>query len=396
MSPRHYLDHASTSPLRPQAARAMMTYLSTGGIVKGEDPRDVIGDAARIYHEGQLSRNALEGYREEVARWLGARPRQVVFTSGATEAIHHAVWAAAQMRPGRPMVGAAIEHSSVRAASARLARWIEVPVDGKARIDIDALEAILTREQPAVVHCQAANHEVGTLQPVREVVELCHERSVLVHVDAASAASHVPLDIGTLDADLVSISSHKVGGPLGAGALVIRRGLRIPALFVGSTQERGRRAGIENLPAIAGFAATSEFLGSIDGTDQVPQQEREAARAQQLTKTILEAVTKLPGVQVYGDPLVRAPHITCFGAEDVVAEAIVLGLDRRGVSIHSGSACSSEGFEPSPVLAAMGADADHSLRVSVGWSTLESDIDAFLTAFPEVLAELRSLRGNVR
>jgi cysteine desulfurase len=204
---------------------------------------------------------------------------------------------------------------------------------------------------------------------------------VLVHVDAAQATGHLDIDFGALDADLLSVSAHKAGGPAGVGALLIRRGLRVRPLLVGGDQERARRAGLENVPGIVGFGAA---CASIDV-------EREAAQQRSLTQPVLD--TSFDGVVVYGDPDNRVPHLVCLGILGIEPQAVLLGLDRAGIAAHSGSACSSEALEPSPVLEAMGVDAHRSLRVSVGWSSTEADIDALLDALPRVIADLRRLSG---
>ncbi|MFP5377648.1 MAG: cysteine desulfurase family protein [Acidimicrobiia bacterium] len=367
---RHYLDHASTSPTRPEVVEAMLPWLSGPGAA----------DPARVHTEGRMARAAVEDARERVAAFLGARPREVVFTSGATEAINAAVWGATRRRPAGAVVAAAVEHSAVRDASARSGAVVVPAVDGLGRLDPDAVAELVT-PATALVHCQVGNHEVGTLQPVAEVVARCRERGVLVHLDAAAAAGHVPVDFAALGADLVSVSAHKLGGPKGVGALLVRRGLRLPPLLVGGDQERARRAGTEDVPAIVGFGAA---CASIDVA-------REAAGARAHTDRLLAGLASVPGVAAYGDPAARLPHIACVGVEGVEAEAVLLGLDQAGVAAHSGSACSSEALEPSPVLEAMGVPAERSLRVSVGWSTTEADVDACLEAFPRVVGRLRAL-----
>ena len=366
---RHYLDHASTSPARPAVVEAMLPWLSGGGAA----------DPARVHTEGRMARAAVEDARERVAGLLGARPREVVFTSGATEAINAAVWGAARLHPAGAVVAAAVEHSAVRDASAR-ATVLTPPVDDLGRIDAAAV-ADLVGPGTALVHCQWGNHEVATLQPVAEVVALCRERGVLVHVDAAAAAGHVPVDFAALGADLLSVSAHKLGGPKGAGALLVRRGLRIPPLLVGGDQERARRAGMEDVPAIVGFGAACSSLDLA----------AEAAAARSATERLLAGLTAVPGVVPYGDPVARLPHIACVGVDGVEAEAVLLGLDQAGIAAHSGSACSSEALEPSPVLEAMGVAAERSLRLSVGWSTTAADVDACLEAFAGVVERLRAL-----
>jgi cysteine desulfurase len=224
---------------------------------------------------------------------------------------------------------------------------------------------------------------VGTLQPISEVVALCRERGVLVHVDAAQAVGQVPVDFGELGADFLSVSAHKFGGPKGVGALLVRRGLRIEPFVVGGEQERARRAGMENVPAIVGFGGAAAAV----------QVEAEAECRRVLLRRVVDAALAVEGVSRYGDAdeAGSLPHLACFAVEGVEAEPVLLGLDQAGVAAHSGSACSSESLEPSPVLEAMGVEAERSLRVSVGWSTTEADVDAFADAFPRVVSRLRAL-----
>jgi cysteine desulfurase len=375
---RHYLDHASTSPTRPSAAAAMLECLRT-----------TTGDPSRIHAEGMRARVAVEQAREQVAAFVNARPREVVFTSGATEAIAMVSWGAAER--GRRVLLPAVEHSAVRESAAAFGRaqageLLTIGVDRVGRVDPDEILASVT-DDTAVVHVQLANHEVGTLQPVEAVIAGCRERDVLVHVDAAQAVGHVPVDFHGLGADLVSISAHKFGGPPGAGALLVRRGLRLRPLLVGGDQERARRAGYENVPAIVGFGAA---CASLDEASLAAEAEHQRA----LTQRVIDAVATLDGVRAYGDPVERAPHLVCLGIDDIEPQAVLLGLDQAGIAAHSGSACSSEALEPSPVLEAMGVDAHRSLRISVGWNSTHDDIDALLRALPDVVSQLRLLRGR--
>jgi len=276
----------------------------------------------------------------------------------------------------------AVEHSAVRQASASLDVTV-VGVDGQGRVDPALMAAAVRPGQTAVVHLQLANHEVGTIQPVAEVVEACGHQGALVHVDAAAAAGHLPIDFASLGADLLSVSAHKLGGPAGVGALLIRRGVRLQPLLVGGEQERGRRAGAENVAGIVGFGAAAELL--------VTNLDAEARAARQHTERLLDVATAVGRVTAYGDTRARLPHLLCLGVDGVEAEAVLIGLDQAGIAVHSGSACSSESLEPSPVLEAMGVAANQSLRVSTGWSTTEADIDAFADALPRVVGRLRDL-----
>ncbi|MEZ5322171.1 MAG: aminotransferase class V-fold PLP-dependent enzyme [Microthrixaceae bacterium] len=314
---------------------------------------------------------------DRVAAALGVRPREVMFCSGASEAI---------ATVGHASIGhhvlAAVEHSAVRSWAARRPHTI-VGVDGVGRVDpADLLDA--ARADTSIVHLQWANHEVGTIQPVAEVVERCRERRLPVHVDAAQAVGHLPTDLGALGADYVSISGHKFGGPSGSGALVIRRGVRPTPLIVGGDQERARRAGMESVVTIAGFAAALDEAVAALSTD--------GERERNLTRPVIDWAVDTPGISVLGDPSDRAPHLVCLAIEGLEPQPVLIGLDRAGVAVHSGNSCSSEALEPSPVLAAMGVDAHRSLRISMGWSTTPDDVTTMLGALTGVLDELRSLR----
>ena len=283
--------------------------------------------------------------------------------------------------------------SSTRAfghASTRCAPLVLLQVDHLGRIVPESVdeaikEAEVSGDRLALVHCQAANHEVGTVQAVYEIVSICRDRGVMVHVDAATAFGHMELDLDELGADLVSVSAHKLGGPPGIGALVVRRGLRVAPFVVGGEQERARRAGLENLPAAVGFGAAAEILA--DGSLLAG----EIATQRSLSDRIAVAATDVDGVRILGDQEGVA-HIVAVSVDGVEAEPVLLALDRFGIAAHSGSSCASESLAPSPVLEAMGADAERSLRLSVGWSSNETDVDAFAGAFPDAVAQLRALR----
>lgn len=401
---RAYLDHASTSPLRPEARDAMVAALSS-----------LSGDPGRIHEEGLTARLALETAREQVAVLFGARSRSVVFTSGATEAIAAAVWGAADRARGAAdrtaatpthQVVTAVEHSAVRLSAQRAGAVTLVPVDRHGRVNAAAVLAAV-RPETAAVHVQLGNHEVGTIQPVAEVVQACRDRKVLVHVDAAQAAGRIPIAFEELGADLLSLSGHKLGGPAGTGALLVRRGLRLAPLLLGGDQERARRAGLEPVAALVGLGAACAVLAapavgsgqarlasdpSTGTISTVLDQEAEAAG--RLADRIRAAARGLDGVDVYGHPDHRLPHLVCLGVEGIEPQGVLLGLDRAGVAAHSGSACSSESLEPSPVLEAMGVDAHRSLRLSVGWSTTDADVDRALEALPLTIDRLRALAAG--
>lgn len=349
---------------------------------------DQVGDPSRVHVEGMAARAALEQARQQVADLFGARSREVCLTSGATEAIAAACWGAVARGPHQ--VVPAVEHSAVRLAAAQHGDVTLVPPDGSGRVDPEVLLEAITPDT-AIVHLQWGNHEVGTTQPVEEVAAECRAQGVLFHVDAAQAAGRVPIDFHRLGADLVSISSHKLGGPPGVGALLIRRGLRLRPLLLGGDQERARRAGFENLPASVGFGAACAAL------TEPGRLSAEADHQRRLSQRVLSALEAgaagsngLRGVRLYGDPVDRLPHLVCLGFDEVEPQAVLFGLDRAGVAVHSGSACSSEDFQPSPVLEAMGVDAHHSLRVSFGWASKDEDVDRLLDTLPAVLGELKA------
>lgn len=386
---RHYLDHASTSPLRPIA-------LATISDASRRAHDGHLADPGRIHTEGMTARVALEDARDQVADAIGASSREVVFTSGATESIATAIWGAARRARDADraphFVHAAVEHSSVRLTSADVAGLLGgsvdvIGVDAHGRIDVDAFIDAL-RPTTALAHVQWGNHEVGTLQPVTEIVAACRDRGVLVHVDATQAIGRVPIDVHAAGADLLSFGGHEFGAPGGVGALVIRKGLRLHPLLLGGEQERARRAGTEDVVALLALGATLAELDAESIAD-------ESSRSRSQLAAVERALTATHGVTVLGapDPAQRLPHLLCLAVAGVEPQGVVLGLDQRGIAVHSGSSCASEGLEPSPVLEAMGADAHRSLRVSVGWNTTDEDIDALCSAFGEVVGHLRALAG---
>lgn len=374
---RTYLDNASCVPLRPEGRDALIAALEPAAV-----------DPGRIHAEGMATRAALEHARKQVAALVGARGRSVVFTASATEAIVAACWGAARAHDG-PQVLGAVEHSSVRFAAARHGEVIELGVDGQGRIRLADLDAALAAE-PAIVHVQWANHEVGTRQPVAEVVARCREAGVLCHVDAAQGVGRDTIDFDDLGADLLSLSGPKFGAPMGTGALVVRRRVRLEPLLVGGDQERARRAGLEAVPALVGMGAVAQVLADPATRDS------EAGRDVERVDALAEALCGPDGpggITRLGDPVDRAPHILCVGVQGVEPQAVLLGLDQAGIAVHSGSSCATEALEPSPVLAAMGVDAERSLRLSVGWTTTDEDIGRTAEAVSRVVAGLRALAG---
>ncbi|NCY15182.1 MAG: cysteine desulfurase [Actinobacteria bacterium] len=386
---RHLFDHASTSPLRPEAAEALDTW--TDLAARGE-----LGDPSRIHSEGMRARVALEEAREQVATLIGARPREVVFTSSATESIAMATWGAVRRSVERELtptvVLGAVEHSAVRESSTQFAGAFggsvtTIGVDRLGRVDLDRMLDALDPDT-ALVHIQWGNHEVGTLQPIEAVIARCNELGVLVHIDASQAVGRVPIGFIDSGADLLSFSGHRLGAPSGTGVLAIRRGLRLEPLLRGSDQERGRRAGLEALIPIMG-------LGAVAASLDPERLRREAATSRTLIAEVIEVATSIGGVELLGDPdpLRRLPHIACLTVDGVEPQAVLLGLDQHGIAAHSGSSCASEEIEPSPVLEAMGVEAARSLRFSVGWNSTGADVDALRTNLAPIIDGLRALAG---
>lgn len=374
---QHYLDYASTSPLRPAGVQAMTESF------------ELLGDPSRIHSQGLEARYAIEKAREQVAEFLDAKPREVIFTSGATESIAAGIFGVMEKNPEGTIITSAVEHSAVIESCERFPH-IQIGVDGYGMLDTEQLESALANDAKniSLVSVQHANHEIGTLQDIDAISSLVKAKNenTLVHIDAAQSVGHIEFSFAKSGADLVSISSHKFGGPKGIGILLIRQGLRISPLLRGGSQERARRGGMENTTAIVGFGAVCCALD--DSRIQA-----EAKMSYELTQLAIDSCSEIEGVTHFGHPKNRIPHIACFGFPDVEPQAILLELDKKGVSVHSGSACASEDLQPSTVLEAIGVNASRSLRISVGWDSTKKDIEAFEVGLKDALDYLRSLAG---
>ncbi|HEY4136449.1 MAG TPA: cysteine desulfurase family protein [Alphaproteobacteria bacterium] len=356
-----YLDDNAAAPLRPAARDAVMAAL------------DLTGNPSSVHRYGRLAHRAIEDARAQVAVLTGATTAGVIFTSSGSEANALALQGAG---PRRAIVSA-VEHDSVLAPAQRLAACATVPVDGDGIVDLAALDELLgTDASDTIVSVMLANNETGALQPVAAVAKLAHARGALVHCDAIAAAGRVLCDMTALGVDLLSISSAKLGGPLGVGALVLRPGLDIAPLLVGGGQERRRRAGTENLPGIVGFgAAAAEALASM--ADQ--------GRIATLRDRLEAGVMKLAsGSRVFARGVARLANTSCLTMPGVLNETQVMALDLAGVAVSAGAACSSGKVSASHVLRAMGVPEDEAktaIRVSFGWRSADADVDAFLAAW---------------
>jgi cysteine desulfurase len=353
-----YLDWNATAPLRPEVLTAMTVALARGG------------NPSSVHRRGRAARQAIERAREAVAALVNAPPDGVIFVSGGTEANHLAL-----LGCGRPRVlVSAVEHGSVLHCAPEAKR---IPVDGNGVVDPGVLETMLRADpHPALVSVMLANNETGVLQPVARIAEIAHAHNALFHCDAVQAAGKLPLDIAAIGADLISLSAHKIGGPPGIGALIAIEGAEPIPLLRGGGQERGRRAGTENLPGIAGFAAAAEIaLASLADYERVRRLRDGLERA---------ALAAVPGAEIIGAAAPRLPNTTALALPGVAAETQVIALDLDGVMVSAGAACSSGKVGPSHVLEAMGlppAIAGCTIRVSLGWTTTASDIDHFLDAW---------------
>jgi cysteine desulfurase len=378
---RIYLDYNATAPPAGPVIDAISHAL-----------RDEFGNASSVHAFGQRAKAAIDRARSETAGLLDAGPAEVVFTSGGTEANNLALRGAFEAMSAigrRRIVTTGIEHEAVlntaRALAARGADLVIVPASSSGVVDVSAMaEAI--NEETAVVSIMLANNEVGTVQPVSDLAAVCRASGALLHTDAVQAAGKVPISVRQLGCDLLSISGHKFAGPKGVGALWIRRGVRLTAQATGGRQERNRRAGTENVPALVGLGVAARLAAS-----GLADAAALAARRDRLEKGILDAVA---GTTVNGQGAPRVPNTTNIGFDGIEAESLLIALDLEGVAVSTGSACSSGSLEPSHVLRAMGlpnARARNSLRFSLGSSTTDADIDFVVGVLPGLVAKLRRL-----
>jgi cysteine desulfurase len=388
-----YLDHAATTPMVPAAVEAMTAHLLE------------VGNPSSLHASGRHARRVVEESRETIARALGCRPGEVVFTSGGTEADNLAVkgmhWARHAADPRRTRVlASAIEHHAVLDAL----RWLDeaegadvelLPVDGRGRLVVDAAREAIERDPSSVsvVSVMWANNEVGTLQPIEDLVAIAAEHGIPVHTDAVQAVGSVPVDFAASGVDALSLTAHKLGGPYGVGALVVRREVVVTPLVHGGGQERDIRSGTIDTPAIAGFAAAVELA-----VKQQPERaERVGALRDDLVRRIIEVV---PDAHVHGaalEPLGlhRLPGNAHLGFPGCEGDSLLMLLDARGIECSTGSACSAGVPQPSHVLLAMGCDANqarHSLRFSLGHTSTAQDVDAVVEAIGPAVERARAAR----
>ncbi len=382
--PRIYLDHNATTPLVSPALDRFCRVAA-----------DVWGNASSVHHFGQQAKAVLDGARASVAALLGAEPSEVVFTAGGTEGDNAAVRGAMEaLEPTgrRHLIISSIEHEAVlqtaKALARRGIRVTHLPVGESGVVEPDALAAALT-DDTALVSVMHANNEIGTLQPIAALAALARGRGALFHTDAVQTAGKLPLDVAALGIDLLSISAHKFGGAKGAGALWIRRGVRLGPFMTGGRQERGRRAGTENVPALAAMGAAADYARQ----SMAANAPRVAALRDRLEQGIL---ARVPNTAVNGSGP-RVPNTTNISVDRVESESLLIALDLEGIAVSSGSACSSGTLEPSHVLKAMGfphARTLNSLRFSLGASNTEAEIDHVVSVLPALVTKLRGLAAR--
>ena len=380
-----YMDYAATTPVQPEVLEAMLPYFS-----------ERFGNPSSLYALAREAKEAVEEARGRAAAAIGADPGEVFFTAGGTEADNWAIKGTALRGKGDHIVTSAIEHHAVihpcRALEKQGYRVTYLPVDEFGRVDpADAEDAIA--DETILVSVMAANNEIGTIQPIRAIADIAHDHGVPFHTDAVQAIGAYPVDVDDMGADLLALSAHKFGGPKGAGALYIRRGTRVGTFMDGGAQERGRRAGTENVPGIVGLGRAIEVAtADIEGHSR-----RLVAMRDRLIRGILDDI---PDTRLNGHPVERLANNVSVAFRYVEGESILLLLDALGIAASTGSACTSASLEPSHVLTACGLpheEAHGSLRLTLGSRNTEEDVDYVLSVLPGVIGRLRDispLRGE--
>ncbi len=375
---RIYFDNNATTPLLPKVFEAMQPYLLEG-----------FGNASSIHQQGQHARAAVEAAREQVAGLLGARPSEIVFTSGGTEADNLALFGL--VAPGDHVVSSTVEHHAVLNACKRLEEmgvavtYVACSADGVVRPE-NVRESL--RPETKLISIMMANNETGALQKVEEIGAIAREADVYFHTDAVQAAGKVPIDVERIGCDLLTIAAHKMHGPQGVGALFVRRATLLRSMHVGGRHERGRRAGTENLAGIVGMGKAAEL--SLDWMATGGAENMSSLR-DWMERAILGAV---PGTRANSAEAERVPNTSSIVFDGIEGEGFVISMDLKGISVSTGAACSSGAIEPSHVLTAMGLTPDEaraSIRFSLGKQNTQEEVEYVLTRIPEVVGKLREL-----
>ena len=377
-----YLDYNATSPLKPAIYEGMLPYL-----------KEHFGNPSSIHWAGRQARKAMMEARERIARFLRVDAEEIVFTSSGTEANNLALKGTfeAFKHSGKHIITSQVEHSSILACcddlKQRGAEITALSVNAEGQIDLEDLKAAI-RPDTILISIQAANNETGVRLPMDEIGQMARQHQILFHTDAVQMAGKLPLNLDMLPVDMISLSAHKMAGPKGIGALILRRGIRLNALIHGGNQERKRRAGTENLPAIVGFGLACDLA--------VQQELENAEGLQNLRDRLEEGIwDRIPGARIYGRGSKRVPNTSYVGFEGIESEGLLLNLDLEGIAASAGSACSSGSLKPSHVLLAMGYDRSAALsaiRFSLGHQTTRQDIDTVMDVLPGLLENLKQSR----
>lgn len=378
---RIYMDYAATTPTSPEVLDAMRPFML-----------ESFGNPSSVHLFGREAKVALDDARERVAALLSATPEEIVFTSGGSESTNLAIkgCAEANARKGRHVITSSIEHHACLDAVKHLGRngfeTTYLPVDGDGIIDLNALRDAI-RDDTILVSIIHANNEVGTIQPVEEIIEIAHERGAIVHLDSIQTVGAIPVCASELGADLISMSAHKFYGPKGIGALYVKKGVKVVPLIHGGPHERKRRAGTQNVAGAVGMAKALEL--AVEHVDD------EVARLTKLRDRMIDAIlTQIDHVRLNGHRTRRLPNNVNVSIEYVEGEAMLLNLDVKGIAVSSGSACSSGSLSPSHVLMAMGVPSEiahGSLRFSMGKGTTEADVDHVVRTLVDIVAKLRQM-----
>jgi cysteine desulfurase len=376
-----YLDHNATTPLDPAVLEAMLPYL-----------RDEFGNASSVHSPGQRARAAVDEARESVAALIGAKPSEIVFTSGGTEADNLAILGAvkASNAPNKHIITTLIEHHAVLQTCQALEKEgvaVSYIAPSPSGVISAASVSRAIRPETVLISVMHANNELGTIQPVEEIGRIARGAKILFHVDAVQSAGKLPIDVRTVGADLLSVSAHKIYGPKGVGALYIRSGSRIEPIFRGGQHERGQRPGTENVPSIVGMGKAAELARQHLAEDAV----RIASLRDSFESAMCDAID---GIRVNGDPLSRVCNTTNLAVPGASGESLVIALDMQGIACSTGAACSSGAIEPSHVLLAIGlsdSDARSSIRFSLGRTTTQAEIERAIAVIPGVVERLRAL-----
>lgn len=376
-----YMDHAATTPVEPEVLEAMEPWL-----------RGQFGNPSTLYSLGLQANTAMEEARATVAERLGAKPEEIHFTSGGTESDNWAIKgvADAQQNKGKHLITSTIEHHAVLEPMEFLEKrgyeLTKVPVDSTGLVDPEDVRKAI-RSDTVLISIMHANNEVGTIEPISEIGAIAREAGVIFHTDAVQSVGKLPIDVEALNVDLLSLTGHKLYGPKGVGALYIRKRVRVTPLMHGGAQERRRRAGTENVPGIIGLAKALQLAG-----ERMPE---ESVRERTLRDRLWEGLQeRIPDIALNGHPTLRLDNTLNFRVEGIEGEAMILCLDMNLIGVSSGSACTTGSLEPSHVLLAMGIPAEEahgSLRLTLGRSNTDVDIDYFLDSFPGIVSRLRDM-----